>query len=130
MGNVCPHWIVQANSLTRAYNMHAQPWYLTSPDAAESLQQGFDMFVDDTNMVSIALPHHTMLTPICTAQTNLTLWNKLLQASGGELIPSKCIWFCFFWHIDPSGMVSIAKPPADIPDIMLSVHHQPSIPIK
>jgi len=129
-GNACPRWIVQANSLTRAYNTWAQPWHLTSPNADECMQQGFNTFVDDTNLVSIALPQQTIDTPIRTAQANLTIWNDLLQASGGELNPSKCVWFCFFWRIDPCSMASITEPPPTLPEVMLSVHNGQPIPIK
>jgi len=94
------------------------------------MQQGFDTFVDDTDLVSIALPQQTIDTPVRTAQANLTIWNDLLQASGGELNPSKCVWFCFFWRIDPRGTASITEPPPTLHEVTLSVHNGQPIPIK
>jgi len=75
---------------------------------------------------------HTQLptVPIRTAQHNLNIWNDLLQASRGELNPSKCIWFHFFWQINNCGTVSIAMPLDDSPPITLSVQHKPPVPIK
>jgi len=35
------------------------------------------------------------------------LMEQLLQASGGELNPSKCAWFCFCWQITPQGVALI-----------------------
>jgi len=98
-GDACPRWIVQANSLMIAYNTKAHPWYLKSPNESERIQQGLDMFVDDTDLVAVASHTQSLQTPITTVQHNLNLWNSLLQASGGELNPSKCVWFCFFGNI-------------------------------
>jgi len=90
-----------------AYNTKAQPWTLESPNASERLQQGMDMFVDDTDLVAVALHTQPIQTPIVTVQNTLNLWNTLLQASRGELNPSKCVWFCFFWKHNPNGQVKI-----------------------
>jgi len=130
VGNVCPQWTVQANSLTLAYNNQAHLWQMSSPDQNTTIQQGFDTFVDDTNLFSMAA--HTQLPtgPIHTAQHNLNIWNDLLQASRGELITSKCIWFHFFWQTNNHSTVSIAVPLDDTPPITLSVHHEPPVPIK
>jgi len=122
-GDACPRWIVQANSLTLAYLIQACMWNLTTPDTTESVQQGFDMFVDDMDLLSIAAPTQSAKVPIQIAQTNLNLWNELLQASGGKLNPSKCIWFYFFWQADSNGMVYLTNLSDSSPQIMLVVHH-------
>jgi len=96
-GDACSWWIIQANSLTLAYLTKADMWYLTSPDNVDCASQGFNMFVDDTDLVSMAMPNQSAVYPIHTVQTNLNLWNAFLQASSGELNPSKCIWLHFFW---------------------------------
>jgi len=129
-GDACPRWIVQANSLTLAYLTQAHMWNLTTPDATESVQQGFDMFVNDTDLLSVAAPKQLALVPIQIAQTNLNLWNELLQASGGELNLSKCVWFHFFWQADSNGMVRLHNVSDPSPQIMLAVHQQPPVPIK
>jgi len=70
----CYH-VKHAQGVLSGYNQHSttNPWYGAGQGAG------------------------TVLTPICTAQTNLNRWNKLLQASGGKLNLSKCFWFWFFW---------------------------------
>jgi len=129
-GNACPHWIVQANSMTIAYNTEATPWMLKSPDGFIQLHQGFDTFIDDTDLVSIAAHEQPATILIRTAQDNLKLWNGLLKASGGELNPSKCVWFYFFWNLDSQGNTSIKAPPNTTPNIVLSVHQQLAVSIK
>jgi len=105
-------------------------WNLTTPDATESVQQGFDMFVDDTDLLSIAAHTQSATVPIQIAQTNLNLWNELLQASGGELNLSKCVWFHFFWQADSSGTVCLTNLSESSPQLLLAVHQQPPVPIK
>jgi len=129
-GDACPRWIVQANSITLAYLTKAKMWQLTSPDTTDSIQQGLDMFVDDTDLMSVATAKQSTYVPIKTAQDNLTLWNDILQASGGELNPSKCVWFHFFWRPDSRGMLHLTMPLATTPPIMLAVHNDPPVLIK
>jgi len=88
------------------------------------------MFVDDTDLLSVAAPKQLALVAIQIAQTNLKLWNELLQASGGELNPSKCIWFHFFWQADSNSTIRLHNVSDPSPQIMLAVHQQPPIPIK
>jgi len=89
--------VVLANSLILAYLSQADPWNLTSPDQTISLTQGFDAFMDDTAMTIAATNRQQLADVVAIAQSNLTLWNNLLQASGGILNPSKCVWFQFNW---------------------------------
>jgi len=93
---------VQADSLISAYHTVVTPWVLTSPDKSNTIQQGFDVFVDDTGIIS-ATPVDTNTDPIPIAQRNLNMWHKILQASGGELNPMKCVWLYFDWNFDAKG---------------------------
>jgi len=58
-------------------------------------------------------PNQTALTPIQKVQYNLSLWNDLLQASGGSLNLSKCVWFYFNWKQDAQGTIKIVAPPTN-----------------
>jgi len=70
-----------------------------------------------------------VMTPIQTMQNNLTIWNELLQASVGELNPSKCIWFCFHWKLDACDMAKIIAPPAHVQPLQISTELNHSVPI-
>jgi len=98
-GDAAHQWVVLVNSLILAYLSQADPWNLTSPDRKITLTQGFDAFMDDTAMTIAATNHQRLADVVATAQNNLTLWNNLLQASGGILNPSKCVWFQFNWDL-------------------------------
>jgi len=70
-GDACPRWIIQANSLTMAYNTQAHPWLMLSLGHYTYIQQGFNAFVDDTNLLLVAKHNQTAIQPIQTTQKNL-----------------------------------------------------------
>jgi len=63
---------------------------------------------------------------LATLQMNINLWHDLLQASGGVLNPSKCVWLCFYWQIGPHGWPKITQPPKSAA-LQLTVHGQPPV---
>jgi len=109
-GDAAPCWVVLANSLIMVYLSQADPWNVQSPDRKLTLIQGFDAFMDDTAMTTVANEHQRMHDVIQIAQTNLNLWNNLLQASGGILNPSKCMWLQFNWDFHPNGTIRLLQP--------------------
>jgi len=122
LGDTAPHWVVQANSLISAYHTIATLWVVTSPDKSSKLKQGFDAFVDDTDIIS-ATPVETNTDPIPIAQRNLNVWHDILQASGGELNPMKCVWLHFDWTFDAKGRPSIRKATSENgPQITVMLH--------
>jgi len=123
-GDAAPCWVVLANSLILAYLSQADPWNVQSPDRKLTLTQGFDAFMGNTAMTTIATTHQTMTNLIQIAQTNLDLWNNLLQASRGILNPGKCVWFQFNWDFHPNGTVRLSQPP----NHQITVTNPPSNP--
>jgi len=57
-------------------------------------------------------------------QWNLDVWHNLLQASGGILNPSKCMWSCFNWKFVPNSRVSIVAPPPNLPELYMMIHNE------
>jgi len=129
-GDACARWIVQANSMILAYNSRANPWSITNPDHSSALALGLDAFIDDTNLMAAASPTQNAPTPIQKVQYNLTLWNELLQASGGSLNPSKCVWFYFNWKQDARGTVKIVTPPPTAQHIAIQTAPNQTAPIR
>jgi len=113
-----------------AYNTRANPWRITNPDHSSPVALGLDAFIDDTNLMAAALPNQTTPMPIQKVQYNLTLWNELLQASGGSLNPSKCVWFYFNWKQDAHGTVKIVAPPSTSKPIEIHTAPNQSSPIR
>jgi len=106
LGDAVPRWVVQADSLISACHSVATPWMVTSPDRSTQIQQGFDAFMDDIDIIA-ATPIQTNTDPIPIVQCNLNQWHDILQASSGELNPTKCVWLYFDWKFDSKGRPSI-----------------------
>jgi len=125
-GDACLWWIVQADSI-KAYESWAEPWILYSPNHDQHYWQLLDAFVDDTDIFAAQQPRQSFLNFVANLQSNINLWHDLLQASGGVLNPSKCVWLCFNWHISSTGCPTIIPPPPSI-HLSLTVKGQPPKP--
>jgi len=55
-GDACLRWIVQADSIIKAYASHAEPWNLYSPNYAHHYCQLLDAFVNDTDIFAAQQP--------------------------------------------------------------------------
>jgi len=111
-GDACLRWIVQANSIIKTYESRAEPWILYSPNHDQHYCQLLDAFVDDTDIFAAQQPWQSFTNFVATLQFNINLWHDLIQASGGVLNPSKCVWLC-------STGISV------LPAILLSYHPHP-----
>jgi len=130
LGDAAPRWVVQADSLISAYQSVATPWTIAPPDRSTQIQQGFDAFVDDTDIIA-ATPLQTNTDPIPIVQRNLNKWHDILQASGGELNPTKCVWLYFDWKFDTKGRPSIRQwKPHQGPNITVTLKSKAPITIK
>jgi len=60
-------------------------WPLADPTNTIAITQGIDAFCDDTSLMDANNNNHTRTTLelVQTTQQHLTLWNGLLEASGG-----------------------------------------------
>jgi hypothetical protein len=61
-----------------------------------SIQQWIDGFVDDTLLFTNIIQHtdNTNIIQLCNHLTHdMTIWNELLEASGGKLELSKCFYY-------------------------------------
>jgi len=129
-GDACARWIVQANSMISVYHTRSNTWCITHPDHSNPLKLGLDAFIDDTDLMMGTLSQHSTHNPIQLAQHNLTLWHDLLKASGGELNPSKCVWFYFNWKLDARGTAKIIPPDTATQPIMLTTRTNDTVPIR
>jgi len=82
-----------------AYKSQAHLWKLTNPTNTIQLQQGINAFCDDTALTDTNTSNAPQTTEelITTTQSNLNLWNKLLESRGGALNLDKCTWAHVHW---------------------------------
>jgi len=119
---------MQANSMINAYASQATPWILQSPNYEQTYHQLLDAFVDDTDIFATQQPWQNFLNFMMTLQFNLDLWHNLLQASGGILNPSKCIWLSVTWKISLTSKPTIVPPPTTV-QLIMTIHRKPPVPI-
>jgi len=129
-GDACLRWIVQANSIIKAYESRAEPWILYSPNYDQHYRQLLDAFVDDTDIFAAQQPWQSFREFVANLQSNLNLWHDLLQVSGGVLNPLKCVWLCFNWHIGATSRPTIIPPPPHTQlNLMVQGHPPEAIPL-
>jgi len=119
-GDIAARWIVQANSMIKAYQSRTDIFPLQSPNKHHQLPLSIDAFMDDTWLPAPNLQHLPLPELATQAQTNLQLWHDILQSSGGQLNPKKCVWMLFHWIHKPSGEAKISIPP-NPPIIMTTI---------
>jgi len=112
--DAAPRWIVQADSMFSAYHSKATQYNISNPDQTVNHQQGMDAFMDDTWMSNTCYSADELEELMRTSQQNLSLWNEILQASGGLLNPKKCVWMMYYWKFSPSGKATLTEPPQPI----------------
>jgi len=99
-GDATIWWAVLSHSLLTAYKSQAHLWNLTNPTKSITITQGINTFCDNTTLTDINTSNLPQTTEdlIATTQSNLNLWNGLLESSGGVLNPNKCTWAHFQWR--------------------------------
>jgi len=127
-------WAVLSHSLLSAYKSQAKLWIVADPTTHVKVTQGIDAFWDDTSLIN-AINHQQLRTSnelLQTIQTNLNLWNNLLEASGGALNPTKCTWAHFQWQTHHSLLALQPHPDKpETPQILLShLGNNPQLLIK
>jgi len=94
-------WAVLSHSLLTANKSQVQLWMLTNPYKTVNLSQGIDAFCDDTALIETNMNDTPCTTEemISTTQSNLNLWNGLLESSEEPCLnPEKCKWAHFHWQ--------------------------------
>jgi len=124
LGDTAPRWVVQADSLISAYQTVATTWVIHSPNHMQCIQQGFDAYVDDTDIIA-ATPVLSTTDPVPWVHHNLNYWHDILQASGGKLNLAKCVWLYFNWTFNLNGHPSILKSqPHSRPQMTITLKNQ------
>jgi hypothetical protein len=75
-------------------------------DSDISIQQRIDGFVDETSLFTniIHQTDNNNIIQLCTQLTkDMTIWNELLEASGGKLELSQCFNYVLSWKFDKEG---------------------------
>jgi len=117
---VNPRWIVQANSMIRVYQSCTEPFTLSAPNTRNQMLLSIDAFMDDTWLPAPNTQNLPLVDLASIAQQNLQKWHDILQSSGGQLNPKKCVWMLFHWKFQPSRVARIVAPPTPLSSTLQS----------
>ena len=109
-GDSPAHWIVISDMCIAAYNETACLWHVYHPNGWLELSYGIDGFIDDMTQI-LALDEEIMADKLVqVAQTNVNLWNALINISGRALNAAKSCWSLFWWKFTATGKPVLVEP--------------------
>ena len=86
-------WLMLSSLMMNVYRKGGHITTITSPISWTPKEFMGEIFVDDTDLLTILQGSFSVSKVLTTAQTNLDKWANLLIATGGALNPSKCYWY-------------------------------------
>jgi hypothetical protein len=86
-------WIMVSSLMMLVYRIQGHISTLVSPISSAKIEFMGEIYVDDTNLLTILADEYDKNKVLQQAQVNLTKWAHLLNATGGTLNPSKCYWY-------------------------------------
>jgi hypothetical protein len=86
-------WLMLSSLMMSVYRRgnHVSTWVL--PISREAIEFIGEIYVDDTDLLTILLNVFDSDAVLLASQNNLDKWAKLLIATGGTLNPDKCYWY-------------------------------------
>jgi hypothetical protein len=129
-------WLLISSILVDCLSELGRGMTMIDVNKTNSIQQWIDGFVDDTSLFTniIRRTNNNNIIQLCNHLTyDMTIWNELLEASGGKLELSKCFYYVLSWKFDKEGNglpMSIAEQRAQhIVPIVMTESNNPSISI-
>jgi hypothetical protein len=86
-------WIMVSSPMMLVYRKQGHISTLVSPISGTKIGFMGEIYVDNTDLLTILADEYDKNKVLQRAQVNLTKWAHLLNATGGALNPSKCYWY-------------------------------------
>ncbi len=104
-------WIMVSSLMMLVYRKQGHISTLVSPISGAKIEFMGEIYVDDTNLLTILAEEYDKNKVIQQAQVNLTKWAHLLNVTGGALNPSKCYWYMIAHKYHEGQWVYNNEPP-------------------
>ena len=91
------------------YQDLAAGMHMTNANLTEKLQEWIDGYVDDTSIFTNIDETHEIPTAKSIAkqlQSDASIWERLLSATGGKVELTKCFYYILQWEFDEEGVPS------------------------
>ena len=86
-------WLMLSSLMMSVYRQGGHVSTLASPIGGTPIEFMGEIFVDDTDLLTMLQDVFSVSEILPIAQANLDKWASLLIATGGALNPSKCYWY-------------------------------------
>jgi hypothetical protein len=86
-------WLMLSSLMMNVYRRGDHVSTLVLPISGKTIEFMGEIYVDDTNLLTILLEVFDSDAILLAAQNNLDKWAELLIATGGVLNPEKCYWY-------------------------------------
>ena len=90
-------WLMLSSLMMRVYRQGGHVSTLDSPMSGTPIEFMGEIFVDDTDLLTMLRDVFSVSGILKIAQENLDKWARLLIATGGALNPSKCYWYMILY---------------------------------
>ncbi len=110
-GAVPACWIMVSSLMMLVYHKQGHISTLVSPISGTKIEFMGEIYVDNTNLLTILADKYDKNKVLQRAQVNLTKWTHLLNTTEGALNPSKCYWYVIAHKYHEGQWVYDNKPP-------------------
>ncbi len=104
-------WIMVSSLMMLVYRKQGHISTLVSPISGAKIEFMGEIYVDNTNLLTILADMYDKNKVLQRAQVNLTKWAHLLNATGGALNPCMCFWYMIAHKYHEGQWVYDNKPP-------------------
>jgi hypothetical protein len=104
-------WIMVSSLMMLVYRKQGHISTLVSPISGTKIEFMGEIYVDNTDLLTILADEYDKNKVLQRAQVNLTKWAHLLNATGGALNPSKCYWYMIAHKYHEGQWVYDDEPP-------------------
>jgi hypothetical protein len=108
-GSASTLWLFIGSIVMTIYQDLAAGMQITNADVTEKLQEWIDGYVDDTSIFTNIDETNEIPTAQSIAQqlqSDASIWERLLSATGGKLELTKCFYYILQWEFDNEGVPS------------------------
>jgi hypothetical protein len=123
-GSASTLWLFISSIVMTIYQDLAAGMQITNADLTEKLQEWIDGYVDDTSIFTNIDETNEIPTAHRIAQqlqSNASIWERLLSATGGKLELTKCFYYILQWEFDDEGVPSHMSK-QDLEDSGVKIH--------
>jgi hypothetical protein len=125
-GSASTLWLFISSIVMTIYQDLAAGMQINNADLTEKLQEWIDGYVDDASIFTNIDETNEIPTAHRIAQqlqSDASIWERLLSATGGKLELTKCFYYILQWEFDEEGVPShMSKQDLEISGVKIQIY--------